>query len=73
MKKDRNSFFSQYSMNAYNANSIPNNFYPDTNLMDRIYRLEQEIQNLNRRLEVLENKLPNINTNINYDNTMYMI
>lgn len=87
MKKDRNSFFSQYGYSAYNAPNIPtaqnmNNFggFDNTSELDsRISKLEREIQRLDYRISKLESSLPTPtntsinNTDYNFANSMYMV
>lgn len=86
MKKDRNSFFSQYGYSAFNA-PMPgqqqnmNNFtgYDPTNdLESRVSKLEREIQRLDYRLSKLEGSSIPTNTSINntdynFTNSMYMV
>lgn len=72
MKKDRNSFFSQYGYSAFNAPNIgmPNNtnfngFTPDisnSELESRVSKLEREIQRLEYRINNLESQYPAGNT-----------
>lgn len=84
MKKDRNSFFSQYGYSAFNTPGIPNNqnmnfnTYDPTSEMDaRISKIEREIQRLDYRISKLEgtnNTSTNINTtDYNFTNSMYMV
>lgn len=88
MKKDRNSFFSQYGYSAFNApapmatptNQNMSNFTgydPSSELDARISKLEREIQRLDYRLSKLEgttNASTNINsTDYNFTNSMYMV
>lgn len=69
MKKDRNSFFSQYGEYGYNTNPMINNNIPNTNgynynnytnynynqdIESRINKLEREINRLDSRLSKLE-------------------
>ncbi len=87
MKKDRNSFFSQYGYSAMNTNMFPNN--PNMNMnqipMDntseldsRLSKLEREFQRLDYRVSKLEGLNTNSSTNItsndyNFANSMYMV
>ncbi len=88
MKKDRNSFFSQYGYSAMNTNMFPNNQNMNMNpmpMMDntseldsRISKLEREIQRLDYRLSKLEgiSTVPSTNisnTDYNFANSMYMV
>ena len=85
MKKDRNSFFSQYGYSAFNApmpqqSQNMNNFTgydPTTDLESRISKLEREIQRLDYRLSKLEGSTPTNtsinNTDYNFTNSMYMV
>lgn len=72
MKKERDSFFSQYGVQSYNNNAMPY-MYPNPNMnnmnnmnynMDysndfdaRISKIEREIQRLDTRITNIENKL----------------
>lgn len=79
MKKERDSFFSQYGVNAYNQNpymypNMNNQNYNPMDLESRINRLEKEINNLNQRISKLENNLNQpINNDYNFANSMYMV
>ncbi len=88
MKKDRNSFFSQYGYSAMNTNMFPNNqnmnmagmpLMDNTSELDsRISKLEREIQRLDYRLSKLEGNLTSTSTSINntdynFANSMYMV
>lgn len=82
MKKDRNSFFSQYGYSAYNQQP---NYYPNMNNMQagyninsgintendidsRLSRIEREINRLDARITKLESTL---STNTSTTNTDY--
>lgn len=88
MKKERDSFFSQYGVQSYN-NAMPY-MYPNPNMnninynMDysndldaRISKIEREIQRLDTRISNIENKLltkePTTSTDYNFANSMYMV
>ena len=89
MKKDRNSFFSQYGVSSYNSNPymIPNmmpfdnnmnNIYPPTdtnNIESRINKIEREIKLIDQRLSKLESELNTTlaNNDYNFANSMYMV
>lgn len=86
MKKDRNSFFSQYGYSAYNNTPMmPNNqnmnnayaFDPTSEMDSRISKLEREIQRLDYRISKLEGAntgSTNISsTDYNFTNSMYMV
>lgn len=85
MKKDRNSFFSQYGYSAFNGPTMPTNqnmnnftgYDPTSDLEARISKLEREIQRLDYRVSKLEGINPtntNINnTDYNFTNSMYMV
>lgn len=87
MKKDRNSFFSQYGYSAMNTNMFPNNQNMNMNqfpvadnnyeIDSRISKLEREIQRLDYRLSKLEGTSTNTtnvnNTDYNFANSMYMV
>ncbi len=85
MKKDRNSFFSQYGYSAFNTPTMPTNqnmnnfagFDPTSEMDARISKLEREIQRLDYRISKLEGTNAG-NTNIsstdyNFTNSMYMV
>lgn len=77
MKKDRNSFFSQFGSYGYqspqmgtnmmmpnmasNSNQYANNAYDDIDA--HLSKIEREISRLDQRLSNLENNLTNIPTN----------
>lgn len=86
MKKDRNSFFSQYGYSAYNNTPMmPNGqnmssayaIDPTSEMDARISKLEREIQRLDYRISKLEGTntaSTNINnTDYNFSNSMYMV
>lgn len=91
MKKDRNSFFSQYGYSSFNTNNMmPGNMnmpmqpymnvpqnqnYVESDLESRISKLERENKVLEARISNLENNIPKItnNTDYNFANSMYMV
>lgn len=91
MKKDRNSFFSQYGYSSFDGNNMmPGNMnipfqpymnmpqnqnYVESDLESRITKLERENKLLDARISKLENNIPKItnNTDYNFANSMYMV
>lgn len=87
MKKDRNSFFSQFGSYGYNTNPMMNNI-PNTNdynnynynqdLESRINKIERELNRIDSRLSKLESmtlksESTTTNTDYNFANSMYMV
>lgn len=84
MKKNRNSFFSEYGYNMYNINpNIDKNYlnqpigYQMPDINSRINKLEHDIKTLEERINILENKNNNQNVEVqndyNFASSMYMI
>lgn len=87
MKKERNSFFSQYGMSSYSqgpfvypntnqGNMYPPNFQNEQNYNDleaRINNIEKELSRLDTRLTTLEKNQINSSTDYNFANSMYMV
>lgn len=83
MKKDRNSFFSQYGVSSYNSapfmmqpqqmpydnNMIPNfyNNQTDNNIEAKINRLERQVSMLEERVQKIESTLTSVATNNDYN------
>jgi hypothetical protein len=85
MKKDRNSFFTQYGYSYANNYMQPNmnnmnypnyqSYNPETDFESRISKLESENKLLDSRISKLESTIPKItnNTDYNFANSMYMV
>jgi len=84
MKKDRNSFFSNYTSQyqSYTPNmGMPNQFIPNDNLYNnisfqndidnRLSKIERQLNRLEDRINALENKM--LSTNKIDQNNMYII
>lgn len=77
MKKDRNSFFSQYGYTGYNTNPNMGAYMPMMNntqdIESRLNQIERELDRLEARISKLENLSNSTNTDINFANSMYMV
>lgn len=85
MKKDRNSFFSQFGSYGYNnqpmmpnmnMSTMPQTYNQDYDMDARISKIEREINRLDARLSKLESTtmIPQAtNTDYNFANSMYMV
>lgn len=81
MKKDRDSFFSQYGYTGYNMpNMYSNNQnqllgYQMPDINSRLNKIEETLFNLEKRISILEsNKIDKkVDNDFNFSNTMYMI
>ena len=85
MKKDRNSFFSNYTSqyqsytpnmgmpNSFNDNYYPNDLGFQNDIENRLSKIERQLNRLEQRIGTLENKLSTPHSSDqNYQN-MYMI
>ena len=85
MKKDRNSFFSQFGSYGYNnqpmmpnmnMNTMPQNYNQDYDIDSRLSKIERELNRMDARLSKLESTtmIPQTNnTDFNFANSMYMV
>ncbi len=89
MKKDRNSFFSQFGSYGFNANNqapmmypnmnnnmMPNNYNQDSDIDARLSKIERELNRIDSRLSKLESTTiatNTTNTDYNFANSMYMV
>ena len=88
MKRDRNSFFSQFGSYGYNnqqtmpampnmnMNTMPQNYNQDYDIDSRLSKIERELNRLDARLSKLESAtmVPQTNnTDFNFANSMYMV
>lgn len=87
MKKDRNSFFSQFGSYGFNANQqqpmmypnmnnmMPNNYNQDSDIDSRLSKIERELNRMDSRLSKLEatTQATTNNTDYNFANSMYMV
>lgn len=89
MKKDRNSFFSQFGSYGFNANQQPMmypnnmnmnpmqpNYNQESDIDARLSKIERELNRIDSRLSKLESTTmatTNNNTDYNFANSMYMV
>lgn len=89
MKKDRNSFFSQFGSYGFNANPqqpmmypnmnnnmMPTNYNQDSDIDSRLSKIERELNRIDSRLSKLESTTvatTTNNTDYNFANSMYMV
>ncbi|MCH5167347.1 MAG: hypothetical protein J1F35_05580 [Erysipelotrichales bacterium] len=86
MKRDRNSFFSQFGSYGYNSqpnmpnmnmNTMPqNNYNQDYDIDSRLSKIERELNRMDARLSKLEQSTmapQTNNTDFNFANSMYMV
>lgn len=88
MKKDRNSFFSQYGSYGFNANQpqqpmmypnmnnmMPQNYNQESDIDARLSKIERELNRIDSRLSKLESTTAATtnNTDYNFANSMYMV
>ena len=85
MKRDRNSFFSQFGSYGYNnqqpmpnmnMNTMPQTYNQDYDIDSRLSKIERELNRMDARLSKLEatTMVPqNNNTDFNFANSMYMV
>lgn len=89
MKKDRNSFFSQFGSYGFNANQqqpmmylnpnmnnmMPNNYNQESDIDSRLSKIERELNRIDSRLSKLESTTvaTTNNTDYNFANSMYMV
>ena len=82
MKKDRNSFFSQYGYQYYNQPQQGMPFmgqgieYQNQDIDSRLNRIEQELNRLDSRISKLESSIKTnstVNNDYNFANSMYMV